>query len=47
MLPAILPFVFAILWASSYVAAKAGLADISPYAFVAIRLVIAAATPSG
>jgi drug/metabolite transporter (DMT)-like permease len=43
VLPAILPFVFAILWASSYVAAKAGLADISPYAFVAIRLVIAAA----
>src|SRR3954470_24897856 len=43
LLPAFLPFVFAILWASSYVAAKAGLADISPYAFVAIRLVIAAA----
>lgn len=43
VLPAILPFVFAILWASSYVAAKAGLADISPYAFVAIRLGIAAA----
>jgi drug/metabolite transporter (DMT)-like permease len=34
--------VFAILWASSYVAAKVGLADISPYAFVAIRLSIAA-----
>jgi drug/metabolite transporter (DMT)-like permease len=43
VLPAILPFVFAVLWASSYVAAKAGLADISPYAFVAIRLVTAAA----
>jgi len=43
VLPAILPFVFAVLWASSYVAAKAGLADISPYAFVAIRLAIAAA----
>lgn len=42
MLPAILPFVFAILWASSYAAAKIGLADISPYAFVAIRLGIAA-----
>jgi drug/metabolite transporter (DMT)-like permease len=42
VLPAILPFVFAILWASSYVAAKIGLADISPYAFVAIRLAIAA-----
>ena len=42
MLPAILPFLFALLWASSYVAAKIGLADISPYAFVAIRLAIAA-----
>src|SRR3954470_889819 len=43
VLPAILPFFFAILWASSYAAAKIGLADISPYAFVAIRLSIAAA----
>ena len=42
MLPATLPFVFALLWASSYVAAKIGLADISPYAFVAIRLSVAA-----
>jgi len=43
VLHATLPLVFAILWASSYVAAKLGLADISPYAFVAIRLAIAAA----
>jgi drug/metabolite transporter (DMT)-like permease len=43
MLPAILPFLFAIFWASSYTAAKIGLADISPYLFVAIRLGIAAA----
>ena len=43
MLPATLPFVFAILWASSYAAAKIGLADITPYAFVAVRLAIAAA----
>jgi drug/metabolite transporter (DMT)-like permease len=43
VLPAILPFCFAILWASSYAAAKIGLADISPYAFVAIRLALAAA----
>lgn len=42
MLPAVFPFVFAVLWASSYVAAKIGLADITPYAFVAIRLGIAA-----
>ncbi|HLK80966.1 MAG TPA: DMT family transporter [Xanthobacteraceae bacterium] len=43
MLPATLPFVFAILWASSYTAAKVGLVDITPYAFVAIRLTLAAA----
>jgi drug/metabolite transporter (DMT)-like permease len=43
MLPAALPFVFAILWASSYAAAKIGLADITPYVFVAVRLTIAAA----
>ena len=43
VLPATLPFVFAILWASSYAAAKIGLADITPYAFVAIRLALAAA----
>ena len=42
MLAAPLPFLFAIFWASSYVAAKIGLADISPYLFVAIRLAIAA-----
>ena len=42
MLPATLPFVFAILWASSYVAAKVGLADISPFTFVAVRLALAA-----
>jgi drug/metabolite transporter (DMT)-like permease len=42
VLAAALPFFFAIFWASSYVAAKIGLADISPYAFVAIRLSIAA-----
>jgi drug/metabolite transporter (DMT)-like permease len=43
VLPAILPFAFATFWASSYAAAKIGLVDISPYAFVAIRLVLAAA----
>jgi drug/metabolite transporter (DMT)-like permease len=43
MLPAVLPFAFAILWASSYAAAKIGLIDISPYTFVAVRLVLAAA----
>ncbi len=43
MLTALLPFVFALLWASSYVAAKVGLVDASPFALVAVRLSIAAA----
>jgi drug/metabolite transporter (DMT)-like permease len=42
MLTASLPFTFAMLWASSYVAAKVGLRDITPFAFVAVRLSIAA-----
>ena len=43
MLASLLPFCFALLWASSYAAAKIGLADITPFAFVALRLAIAAA----
>jgi drug/metabolite transporter (DMT)-like permease len=43
VLRASLPFVFAFFWAASYAAAKIGLADITPYAFVAVRLAIAAA----
>ena len=43
MLTALLPFVFALLWASSYIAAKAGLVDATPFALVAARLAIAAA----
>ncbi len=43
MLHALLPFVFALLWASSYVAAKVGLIDASPFALVGARLSIAAA----
>jgi drug/metabolite transporter (DMT)-like permease len=39
----LLPFTFAVLWAASYTAAKIGLADITPYAFVALRLSVAAA----
>jgi drug/metabolite transporter (DMT)-like permease len=42
VLPALLPFVFALLWASSYVAAKIGLVDATPFALVAARLTIAA-----
>jgi drug/metabolite transporter (DMT)-like permease len=41
VLPVLLPFAFALAWASSYVAAKVGLRDITPFAFVAIRLSIA------
>jgi drug/metabolite transporter (DMT)-like permease len=43
VLYALLPFVFALLWASSYVAAKIGLADATPFALVGARLAIAAA----
>jgi drug/metabolite transporter (DMT)-like permease len=42
VLPVLLPFVFAVAWASSYVAAKVGLRDITPFAFVAVRLSVAA-----
>ena len=42
MLTALLPFVFALLWASSYVAAKVGLVDATPFALVGARLSIAA-----
>lgn len=42
MLRTFFPFLFAFLWASSYAAAKIGLHDITPYAFVAVRLGIAA-----
>src|SRR3954447_25199248 len=38
----LLPFVFALLWASSYVAAKIGLIDATPFALVGARLAIAA-----
>jgi drug/metabolite transporter (DMT)-like permease len=42
VLSALLPFVFALLWASSYVAAKVGLVDATPFALVGARLSIAA-----
>ena len=43
MLFVLLPFVFALLWASSYIAAKIGLVDATPFALVGARLAIAAA----
>jgi drug/metabolite transporter (DMT)-like permease len=42
VLAVLLPFVFALLWASSYVAAKIGLIDATPFALVGARLAIAA-----
>jgi drug/metabolite transporter (DMT)-like permease len=36
------PFLFVLLWSSSFIAAKAGLRDLSPLLFVAIRLVACA-----
>jgi drug/metabolite transporter (DMT)-like permease len=42
VLSAVLPFVFALLWASSYIGAKIGLMDASPFALVGVRLAIAA-----
>ena len=38
----LLPFVFALLWASSYIAAKIGLIDATPFALVGARLSMAA-----
>lgn len=43
MLTRLAPFLFVLLWSSSFVAAKIGLRDISPLQFVAIRLVGCAA----
>ena len=42
MLSTLLPFIFALLWASSYIGAKVGLIDASPFALVGVRLAIAA-----
>jgi len=42
VLAALLPFVFALLWASSYAGAKIGLIDATPFALVGARLAIAA-----
>jgi drug/metabolite transporter (DMT)-like permease len=36
------PFLFVLLWSSSFIAAKAGLRHLSPLLFVAIRLVACA-----
>ena len=38
-----LPYLFVLLWSSSFVAVKTGLRDMTPLLFVALRLTIAAA----
>jgi len=42
VLTALLPLIFALLWASSYIAAKIGLIDATPFALVGARLSLAA-----
>jgi drug/metabolite transporter (DMT)-like permease len=39
----IVPFLFVLLWSSSFIASKTGLRDLSPLLFVAIRLALCAA----
>ena len=41
------PFIFVLLWSSSFIAARVGLRDLSPLLFVAVRMVIAAAVLLG
>ena len=41
------PFGFVLLWASSFIAARVGLRDLSPLLFVTVRLVLAAAVLVG
>ena len=41
------PFIFVLLWSSSFIAARVGLRDLSPLLFVAVRMVIAAAVLFG
>jgi drug/metabolite transporter (DMT)-like permease len=42
MLARLAPFLFVLLWSSSFIAAKTGLRDISPLLFVAVRLIACA-----
>jgi drug/metabolite transporter (DMT)-like permease len=41
------PFAFVLLWGSSFIASRAGLRFLSPFLFVAVRLVLAAAVLAG
>jgi drug/metabolite transporter (DMT)-like permease len=41
------PFIFVLLWSSSFIAARVGLRDLSPLLFVAVRMAIAAAVLLG
>lgn len=43
MVVRLVPFLFVLLWSSAFIASKAGLRDLSPLLFVAIRLALCAA----
>jgi drug/metabolite transporter (DMT)-like permease len=47
MLDRVAPFVFVLLWSSSFIAARVGLRQITPLLFVATRMVFAAAVMVG
>jgi drug/metabolite transporter (DMT)-like permease len=47
VIAASLPFVFALLWASSYAGAKIAIHDMTPFAVVGVRLAIAAIAAAG
>ncbi len=47
MLLRLIPFLFVLLWSSSFIASKTGLRDLSPLLFVAVRLSLCAAVLLG
>ena len=47
MLLRVIPFLFVLLWSSSFIASKSGLRDLSPLLFVAVRLALCAAVLLG
>jgi drug/metabolite transporter (DMT)-like permease len=47
MLLRVAPFVFVLLWSSSFIAARVGLRHLTPLLFVAVRMVLAAAVLTG
>jgi len=47
VLTRLIPFLFVLLWSSSFIASKTGLRDLSPLLFVAVRLTLCAAVLLG